>query len=166
MAPQPIDADDTGDANELTIAFRGRTLNDESVEGDMTLSRADYEGEPCIQVLVRSGVSSARVTADTSGGSTNGSSATVETATDAVAEFVTRVKPKVDEVERATLLVIELDDFNELQAEHGLSESKSIVAEIGRWFGEDLSDVLVERIADHRFGDHRFWIGGWQRCAR
>ncbi len=141
---------DTGGADDLTIAFRGRTLSDEPVEGDLTLSRADYEGEPCIQVLVRSGASSAPATATST--PANGSSAPVETGTDAVAEFLNRVKPKVDEVERATLLVIEIDDFNELQAEHGLSESKSIVAEIGRWFDEDLSDVLVERIADHRFG--------------
>jgi EAL domain-containing protein (putative c-di-GMP-specific phosphodiesterase class I)/GGDEF domain-containing protein/PAS domain-containing protein len=141
---------DTGGADDLTIAFRGRTLSDEPVEGDLTLSRADYEGEPCIQVLVRSGASSAPATVTST--PANGSSAPVETGTDAVAEFLNRVKPKVDEVERATLLVIEIDDFNELQAEHGLSESKSIVAEIGRWFDEDLSDVLVERIADHRFG--------------
>ncbi|TDJ24198.1 MAG: EAL domain-containing protein [Gammaproteobacteria bacterium] len=136
--------------DELTMAFLGRTLSNDPVEGDLTLSRADYEGESCIQVLVRVGVSDARTTSAPASAAT--ASAAIGTGPDAVAEFAKLVKPKLSEAERATLLVIEIDDFNELQAEHGLSESKSIVAEIGRWLAEDRSDVLVEPIADHRFG--------------
>jgi EAL domain-containing protein (putative c-di-GMP-specific phosphodiesterase class I)/GGDEF domain-containing protein len=152
-------ADATGDGatsepvtgtDEPTFTFRGRTLSNDPVEGDMTLSSADYEGEPCIQVLVRSGVTNARTTKAPEPAAEP--AAAVEIGTDPVASFVDLVKPRVDEVESATLLVVEIDDFDEIQAEHGLSEAKRIVAEIGRWFAEDLTDVLVERIADNRFG--------------
>jgi EAL domain-containing protein (putative c-di-GMP-specific phosphodiesterase class I)/GGDEF domain-containing protein/PAS domain-containing protein len=152
-------ADATGDGatsesvtgtDEPTFTFRGRTLSNDPVEGDMTLSSADYEGEPCIQVLVRSGVTNARTTKAPEPAAEP--AAAVEIGTDPVASFVDLVKPRVDEVESATLLVVEIDDFDEIQAEHGLSEAKRIVAEIGRWFAEDLTDVLVERIADNCFG--------------
>jgi EAL domain-containing protein (putative c-di-GMP-specific phosphodiesterase class I)/GGDEF domain-containing protein/PAS domain-containing protein len=152
-------ADATGDGatsesvtgtDEPTFTFRGRTLSNDPVEGDMTLSSADYEGEPCIQVLVRSGVTNARTTKAPEPAAEPAEA--VEIGTDPVASFVDLVKPRVDEVESATLLVVEIDDFDEIQAEHGLSEAKRIVAEIGRWFAEDLTDVLVERIADNRFG--------------
>jgi len=152
-------ADATGDGatsesvtgtDEPTFTFRGRTLSNDPVEGDMTLSSADYEGEPCIQVLVRSGVTNARTTKASEPAAEP--AAAIEIGTDPVANFLDLVKPRVDEVASATLLVVEIDDFDEIQAEHGLSEAKRIVAEIGRWFAEDLTDVLVERIADNRFG--------------
>jgi EAL domain-containing protein (putative c-di-GMP-specific phosphodiesterase class I)/GGDEF domain-containing protein/PAS domain-containing protein len=144
----------TSGTDEPTFTFLGRTLSNEPVEGDMTLSSADYEGEPCIQVLVRSGVTNARSTkaSEPAAEPSGGPAAVIEVGADPVATFVNLVKPRVDEVPSATLLVVEIDDFNDLQAEHGLSEAKRIVAEIGRWFAEDLTDVLVERIADHRFG--------------
>ncbi len=44
--------DDSSD--ELSFAFRGRTTSGTPIAGQMTLSGAEYEGEHCTQVLVRS----------------------------------------------------------------------------------------------------------------
>lgn len=147
-----------GAPEELSFPFRGRSLDDKTFEANMTLSSADYEGEHCTQVLVRSAGDSTASSRTMDATGTSVATAADETthpaepARDAISEFVRTVTPVIAKVDRATLLVVEIDDFHDLQVEHGLSESKAIVAEIARWFKEDLSDVVVERIADHRFG--------------
>ncbi|MCZ6710985.1 MAG: response regulator, partial [Gammaproteobacteria bacterium] len=49
------------DEEECVLNFSGQSIKGDSVSGNMTLAAAEYEGEHCIQVTMRTGIESADV---------------------------------------------------------------------------------------------------------
>jgi EAL domain-containing protein (putative c-di-GMP-specific phosphodiesterase class I)/GGDEF domain-containing protein/PAS domain-containing protein len=150
--------DDSTD--ELSFAFRGRTTSLAPIAGQMTLSGAEYEGEHCTQVLVRS--------------------ESVPALQDAVPVLQDRLPPLDDpdsippaavgngaadpfqstHTFLATLgnspapgamLVVEIDDFDTLQVEIGLIRSESMVGQLAEALTGELGGAHLARIANHRF---------------
>ena len=154
--------DDSSD--ELSFAFRGRTTSGAPIAGQMTLSGAEYEGEHCTQVLVRS--------------------ETVPVLQDAV-PVLQDALPPLDDAEPApapaatvangngadpfhsthtflaaldgnaplsgAMLVVEIDDFDAMQVELGLLRSESMVAQLAEALTAELGGARLARIANHRF---------------
>jgi PAS domain S-box-containing protein len=153
--------DDSSD--ELSFAFRGRTTSGAPVAGQMTLSGAEYEGEHCTQVLVRS--------------------ESVPVLQDAV-PVLQDALPPLDDAEPApipaavangngtdpfhsaqtflaaldgnaplsgAMLVVEIDDFDAMQVELGLLRSESLVEQLGEALTAELGGARLSRIANHRF---------------
>ena len=151
--------DDSSD--ELSFAFRGRTTSGAPIAGQMTLSGAEYEGEHCTQVLVRSEA--------------------VPVLQDAV-PVLQDALPPLDDVEppplpapavvngngsadpfhsthtflaaldgnaplSGAMLVVEIDDFDPMQVELGLQRSESLVAQ--------LTEALTAELGRRASGAHR-----------
>ncbi len=155
--------DDSSD--ELSFAFRGRTTSGAPIAGQMTLSGAEYEGEHCTQVLVRS--------------------ETVPVLQDAV-PVLQDALPPLDDAEppplpapavvngngsadpfhsthaflaaldsnaplNGAMLVVEIDDFDTMQVELGLLRSESLVSQLAEALTTELGGARLARIANHRF---------------
>ena len=142
-------------AEELSFPFHGRSTSGEPVAGQMTLTGAEYEGEHCTQVLVRSQI--VPVLQDRlppldieapappiQPVATNG--------TDAFAmghEFI-------DEVEQGatrpgSMLAVEIDDFDAMQVEIGLHRAEAMVTQLADALTAELGGSRMVRIANHRF---------------
>jgi len=154
--------DDSSD--ELSFAFRGRTTSGVPIAGQMTLSGAEYEGEHCTQVLVRS--------------------ETMPVLEDAV-PVLQDALPPLDDAEppvpaaavangngaadpfhsthvflaalddnaplSGAMLVVEIDDFDTMQVELGLLRSESLVTQLAEALTAELGGAQLARIANHRF---------------
>jgi multidomain signaling protein FimX len=152
--------DDSSD--ELSFEFRGRTTAGKPISGRITLSGAEYEGEHCTQVLVRAHTPS--VTAvqavdvdppiltdthdmrDEPAGS-NGSSGNPFAATDA---FIAEIEQLT--TRPGAILIVEIDDFDGLQAEFGLHRAEVAVRQLTDCLTSELGGARLARIANHRFG--------------
>ena len=147
-------------SEELSFSFEGRTTSGEPVSGQMTLSGAEYEGEHCTQVLVRSHVVPvlqdrlppidevdpmpapvAAPEATTGNGSADPfhlAHAFIETFTDGAH------RP-------GAMLVVEIDDFDGMQIELGLQRTEAMVAQLTDSLTAELGGAKLARIANHRF---------------
>ncbi|MFP6836604.1 MAG: PAS domain S-box protein [Pseudomonadales bacterium] len=81
------------DEQECVLDFAGQSTKGDAVSGNMTLAAAEYEGEHCIQVTMRTGVASANTETETSNGAASAepaaSSATTNgTSPDGLPEFL------------------------------------------------------------------------------
>jgi len=152
--------DDSSD--ELSFAFRGRTTSGTPVGGQMTLSGAEYEGEHCTQVLVRSEsvpvlLDAVRVLQDAlppsavaepapAPGVANGNGADPFHSTQTFLAALDGNAPL-----SGAMLVVEIDDFDAMQVELGLLRSESLVEQLGEALTAELSGARLARIANHRF---------------
>jgi PAS domain S-box-containing protein len=153
--------DDSND--EVSFAFRGRSTSGAPIAGQMTLSGAEYEGEHCTQVLVRS--ESVPVLQDAvpvlqdalpplddaepmpapAAAVANGSAADPFQSTHTFLAALDGNAPLT-----GAILVVEIDDFDAMQVELGLLRSN-------RWcrssptLTAELGGARLGRIANHRF---------------
>ncbi len=154
--------DDSSD--ELAFAFRGRTTGGAPIAGQMTLSGAEYEGEHCTQVLVRSEtvpvfqdavpvlqdalppIEDAEALPDPAPTLANGTAVDPFQATHAFLAALDADAPLT-----GAMLVVEVDDFDSLQVELGLLRSESLVSQLTESLAAELGDARLARIANHRF---------------
>jgi diguanylate cyclase (GGDEF)-like protein len=159
-----------GDGDQASFAFRGRTLDGAPVAGQMTLSAAEYEGERCTQVLLKCAPAALAAPAPVP-------PPTTAVALDEVPVLTTRaedvVAPPVDTVANGAqppanvagfyeairgaadpigaVCVLEIDDFDALQAEHGLDAVDHVVEEVADCIRAKAGAAILQRIANHRF---------------
>jgi multidomain signaling protein FimX len=151
--------DDSSD--ELSFEFRGRTTAGKPIAGRITLSGAEYEGEHCTQVLVRSHTPT--VDAEPAAHidppiltDTHDSQDDVA-ATNGVADPFSGSEAFIEEVERlasrpGAILIIEIDDFDGMQADFGLHMAELGVRQLAECLTSELGGARMVRIANHRFG--------------
>ena len=135
--------------DETRFSFRGRRVTGEPLEGEMTLSGAEYEGEHCTQVLVRKRPDAAPVAAnDTASRDTALRSGIDELFTAAERLFA-------DEDGEGAIFVIEVDDFDAVLNEHGLLVGERIMAALGEAIraeaSDEAGDVFLCRVGTQRF---------------
>ncbi len=155
--------DDSND--EVSFAFRGRSTSGEPIAGQMTLSGADYEGEHCTQVLVRSEAvpmlqDAVPVLQDrlpplddldaepmpaAAPIVTNGSADSFHSTQNFLAEL------EGNSTLSGAMLVVEIDDFDAMQIELGLLRSESLVEQLAEALTAELGGARIARIANHRF---------------
>jgi multidomain signaling protein FimX len=152
-------------AEELSFTFQGRTTAGEPIAGQMTLSGAEYEGEHCTQVLVRSQpvpTLSERVP-ERDPVRENGHAAPTQehvahangNGTGSAAPFPS-VQAFVDSITAQTqrvgaVLIVEIDDFDGLQVELGMQRAESLIAQMNETLTAELGGATSARIAQHRF---------------
>jgi len=152
-------------SDELSFSFQGRTTAGEPIAGQMTLSGAEYEGEQCTQVLVRSQAvpvlhdrlpplaedgdidappaPAPLPEASNGNGAANGQvSPTAQAFIDAIA---------ADGVRIGAILIVEIDDFDNLQIDIGLQRAESLVAQLTEALTAELGGARLVAIANHRF---------------
>jgi multidomain signaling protein FimX len=150
-------------SDELSFTFSGRTTSGEPIAGQMTLSGAEYEGEKCTQVLVRSqavpvlqdrlppldeepsDVTESQSPPQPSAAATNGNGHAFPSAQ----AFVDSLS--ADRVTVGAVLVVEIDDFDDMQVELGLQRSDSLVAQLSESLTAELGGARLGQIANHRF---------------
>jgi EAL domain-containing protein (putative c-di-GMP-specific phosphodiesterase class I)/GGDEF domain-containing protein len=136
---------------DVAFAFCGKDVNGEPVQGEMSLSSAEYEGEACTQVLVRNqtiapAADAAEAAQPANSHSPSGSPWGLEdfiSALDATSEAINAV------------LVIEIDHFDALEAEQGLLYGNQIVSEVQAQMlleaQQEAQDTVLHRIGHCRF---------------
>lgn len=160
-----IKAFDDDSTDELSFSFQGRTTAGEPIAGQMTLSGAEYEGEHCTQVLVRSqavpvlqdrmppldengNVEAPAVplapppNSSNGNGASHGSPSSVQSFVDAIA---------ADALAVGAILMVEIDDFHNLQIELGLQRADSLAAQLSDALTAELGGARLAAIASHRF---------------
>jgi len=151
--------EDTSD--ELSFSFQGRTTAGKPIAGRITLSGAEYEGEHCTQVLVRPHAPAADVEPpllveppiltdtheipDEAPPPSNGSAV----AYDAVESFIAELESQ--DPRPGAILVIEIDDFDSMQADFGIHRAEAAVHQISDVLTGELGGARLARIANHRF---------------
>jgi PAS domain S-box-containing protein len=150
-------------SDELTFEFHGRTTTGQPITGRITLTSAEYEGEACTQVLVRPNAPApdpalieppvlvdkddALQSAEAAAANGNGAPVEAFAATDA---FIDEIE---NGAERPTaMLVVEIDDFDGLQADHGFRRAELAVQQLREVLTAELGGSRCIRIANHRFG--------------
>lgn len=153
----------SADADKQQLPFTGRARNGAEVRGQLTLSAAQYEGEHCIQVTVRAAAAPPAerrpVTADpaTEPGRAethaNGAAGPQDTDhADALNHFLSEAAAHLQGLGPwRALLVVQIDQFDKLQAERGLRNGKRIAAAIRTALTEALPQAPVVALAAHRF---------------
>jgi PAS domain S-box-containing protein len=149
--------DDTSD--ELSFAFQGRTTAGKPIAGRITLSGAEYEGEHCTQVLVRPQAPPADIEppllvepifnepseATDPAPPSNGTAVSY----DAVASFIAELEAQTPRP--GAILVIEIDDFDGMQADFGMHRAEVAVHQLSEVLTSELGGARLARIANHRF---------------
>ncbi len=142
--------------DQTSFPFRGRTVAGSAVAGQMTLSRAEYEGEACTQVLLKcrretdtaAHQEPPTLTAradDATAIATNGTAATFGD----IAHFIAQVQAEGNGT--GSMLVVEIDDFDALQVEAGLDAVEHVVEEVADSLRAEIGSSIMARIANHRF---------------
>ncbi|HET6471048.1 MAG TPA: EAL domain-containing protein [Pseudomonadales bacterium] len=162
-------------SDELSFSFQGRTTAGEPIAGQMTLSGAEYEGEKCTQVLVRSqavpvlqdrlppldeeenghAVEAAPqahapqavvANGDSLGDSLGESHAEAAPSTQAFLDSLV-----AEGLQIGAMLIVEIDDFDDLQVEIGLQRTDALVAQMTESLTAELGGARMARVANHRF---------------
>jgi EAL domain-containing protein (putative c-di-GMP-specific phosphodiesterase class I)/GGDEF domain-containing protein/PAS domain-containing protein len=148
-------------SDELSFTFQGRTTAGEPIAGRMTLSGAEYEGEKCTQVLVRSqavptlqdrlppidedppAVAEAPSAPHAAAANGNGH------AFPSAQGFLDSLG--ADGVTIGAVLIVEIDDFDDMQVELGLQRSDALVTQLTESLTAELGGARLAHIANHRF---------------
>jgi PAS domain S-box-containing protein len=155
------------DGEERSLEFSGRSTSGEEITANMTLTHAEYEGERCMQVIVRTGGSGAQA-ADISTGheQANGNAAQAEShnGVDAelslqrdstftnVGEFIDLTRPILDSVHtHRAVAVAQIDAFANLQDELGLRGAHDIGSQIHEVLRDNLEGRPYARLGPHQY---------------
>ncbi len=141
--------DYASNAETNEFSFQGLHINGDTFDAVLTLSAAKYDGEECTQVLIRRGTDNAELEKRLKELS----------ATDQVTGLFNRgyLIEKLDvAAERArkqeglsALLLMEIDQFNQIKAKHGIGGTDELMRECAAYFRRKLDDeVLLARISD------------------
>ncbi|NJN51164.1 MAG: EAL domain-containing protein [Gammaproteobacteria bacterium] len=154
------------EANQTSFAFKGCMVSGEPVTGQMTLSPAEYDGEHCTQVLLkcRRETDLATLTEQEPEPpmlTTRADERAVEAHNGHVVTRYNDSASFIDQVELAhsapdasstgSMLVVEIDDFDSLQVEHGLDATEHVVEEVAVSLRAEIGSSVMSRIANHRF---------------
>jgi len=157
------------DGEEATLEFSGRATDGAEVLGNMTLARAEYEGEACMQVTVRTAPVAApaahngsAAAAPADGATANGSAATTGNGTvshgatnggqGSVAGFLDAAAAMVgaDDAHRV-MLIAQIDAYAKAQEELGLRGADELGATVESLLREQLADCPCVRLSAHQF---------------
>jgi PAS domain S-box-containing protein len=137
--------------DETRFSFRGRRVTGEPIEGEMTLSGAEYEGEHCTQVLVRKRPDV--VQSATANGSAAPRDNTLRSGIDELFTAAERLFAAEDG--EGAIFVIEVDDFDTVLDEHGLLVGERIMSALGEAIraeaSDEAGDVFLCRVGTQRF---------------
>ena len=149
--------------HEAVFDFTGQSTSGEAVHGNMTLASAEYEGEACLQVTVRTAASAqpapadaepaARAARDAESPAPAAAPPSREQRHASLTTFVnatTALFASQEEWFRATFVAV-VDTFRELQSEHGLVGAEQICHDVERTIRENLGDVPMARLGSHEF---------------
>lgn len=92
---------------DASFDFTGKRVDGEAVTGNMTLGRAQYEGEACLQVTVRPDDVSAEP-------------ANAETKQSSLGDFLAEIDAEANDAVKRYLFIAEINGFDELLAQLGL----------------------------------------------
>ena len=154
------------DGGDRTLDFTGRATDGHEVAGTMTLAPAEYEGEPCLQVTLRTGAARDEGSAaagdeqhDGNGaanghanGTAKGAAANGQQPVMGVAAFLTSTHDLLATVHsHRVILVAQIDGFGRLQESAGLRGAETIGTEVMALIQQSLGDRACVRLSTHQF---------------
>lgn len=144
------------DGTERSVEITGRASDGSDVHGTMTLARAEYEGEPCMQVTVRTQAAPPAPAAETDPATANGHaeapSPDLQNGTSAgVAAFLAAARgmPAADTHHRA-VVVVQIDSFARVQEEAGLQGADQVAAAVRNTLQAQLDDHPAGWLSPHQ----------------
>ncbi|MDH3642041.1 MAG: PAS domain S-box protein, partial [Gammaproteobacteria bacterium] len=163
------------DEEETVLDFAGQSTKGESVCGNMTLAAAEYEGEQCIQVTVRTGSGSTAdpvaeiaetfddepiptltTDAETSNGAAEAPAGAAPQAARNVGmpEFLAAASATLGEPDGASfrgIFAAEIDAFARLQRDHGLAGGSQICNNVESRLADCLGEYPMTRLSTYQF---------------
>jgi multidomain signaling protein FimX len=142
------------DGEERTLTFTGRSTLGTEVAGSMTLAQAKYEGEPCLQVTVRTGATAASVPPAAPVDrdvAVNGSAHHNGHAAGVVAFLATARDLLASGRGHRVVLVAQIDAFGRLQETVGLRGAEEIGSLVHEQLLEHLAPSPCIRLSTHQF---------------
>jgi PAS domain S-box-containing protein len=166
------------DGEECTLDFAGRASDGAEIAGNMTLAQAEYEGEPCMQVIVRTAPAqpappadgaAAGAAAHANGGSeanghavdangdasVNGASSSAEgngTVASGIGGFLDVAREMMEGVNaHRAVLVAQIDGFAKVQGELGLRGSEELSSSVHQALQDALESRPCARLSAHQF---------------
>lgn len=134
------------DGEERTFPLSGRSTDGATVTGTMTLAQAEYEGEPCLQVTVRTAPAAGPAEIN---GSHQGNGAA---SPGGVAAFLGAAAGMVaGEQPHRVVLLAQIDGYLRLQETTGLRRAESIANQIHELLCEQLGTAPCVRLSPHQF---------------
>ena len=138
-----------GNGAETTFGFTGTTQTGQPIAGQMTFEAAEYEGEACIQVSVRTDQIEdiVRTPPSRPPAETNNTAASLDSFASAIEALTRQLGDRC-----CAIAVIGIDGFDKRQLEMGLSRSLDLSAGVADIIAEQLEDDgAFARIDSHRF---------------
>jgi EAL domain-containing protein (putative c-di-GMP-specific phosphodiesterase class I)/PAS domain-containing protein/GGDEF domain-containing protein len=144
------------DGEEKEIEFIGQNTSEETIEGTMTLAAAEYEGEHCMQVTVRTGRATdapgaAQAAGDDASTANGEGSAPADVRLHAFFDTVAGNPRTRSEDTFSAMFVAEIDHYAELQRTHGLAGALEVCRHVEQCLGELIASDALHRLADHQF---------------
>jgi EAL domain-containing protein (putative c-di-GMP-specific phosphodiesterase class I)/GGDEF domain-containing protein/PAS domain-containing protein len=157
------------DDEEQVLDFSGQSTKGDPVVGNMTLAAAEYEGEHCIQVTMRTEASEpksvpasdledelaegAKSNPEISNGSAPESPETVSD--NDLPQFLTACTSLFEAAEDGSFSAIfaaEIDNFAQLQRDYGLAGGSEICCRVEQCLAEIVGDKPMTRLSNYQFG--------------
>ena len=174
------------DEEEKVLDFVGQSTSGDVITGNMTLAAAEYEGEQCIQVTLRTSetatddeqiptliaepeVSNGTAVQEASSADDTATQApeaiTSATADTGLADFLAMALEALGAPDKASFsafFAAEIDGFGRLQRDHGLAGGSDICRQVEQRLKECLEDRPMTRLSNYQFG---FAIKGKTRAG-
>ncbi|MCZ6641761.1 MAG: EAL domain-containing protein [Gammaproteobacteria bacterium] len=146
-----IDHDEeNADKHEAVLEFTGKSNNGDVIQGNMTLASAEYEGEHCLQVTVRTANPTEPATDESSSNVDASRSNGHATPLPAFLNDSTALFASTDEGFRCTFVGV-IDKFEKLQFEHGILGAEQIAHEVESALRTSVGDVPFFKLASSQF---------------
>ncbi len=137
---------------EVVFRFIGEGQNGDVIEGSMTLTNSQYEGEDCLQVTVRTADEEPPAAPEPAATEPHVESSAENGNTLELAGFVKAADALIQgDSGEAYMLVGGLDGYADLQAAYGLVGSETICRRVWQAINELMPDFPTTRIGTHQF---------------
>ncbi|MFW6094574.1 MAG: EAL domain-containing protein [Pseudomonadota bacterium] len=147
------------DGEERHVEFVGRSAGGDEIRGSLTLAHAEYEGEPCMQVMVRAAAAATANGADApaqapspAAAETNGSEPGHDGGGSGVGAFLARARDLVATGDAFRAVVVaEVDGFRSFQERLGLRSAEMLGGYIQSLITDFLKQGPCGRLSPHQF---------------
>ena len=155
------------DHEDTNLDVVGQSISGDTVRGNMSLVAAEYEGEQCIQVTLRTNPAPEQV-ADAAAAPENNAIPTLTTVSptsneadaravseSSLPEFLAAAASMFEAPRGgffSAMFAAEIDGFGRLQRDHGLSGGSEICRMVEQNLHQNLGDHVMVRLSNYQFG--------------
>ena len=141
-----------GDSDSNEFLCHGLCTDGTEIQARMVFSNASYDGEPCTQILIRTNQADAELEERLREISSQDLLTGLYNRSHFAQELDSTIQWAIDQNKTAVLLYIEIDNFDAVQSEVGISGADMVLSDVATLLRETLSEQTMLA----RFGDDIF----------